>query len=121
VRSVLAVVVGYLVFAGSAALLFQITGQAPHAPASPEFMASSILYGVVFAGLGGYVAARVARHQPARHAALVAGLIALGAVISLVMGSGSAWSQVAAILLMAPAAWVAGYWRARRAAVAQRD
>jgi hypothetical protein len=118
VRSVAAVVFGYLIFAVSAVLLFQISGQAPHAPASPAFMVGSTLYGVVFAALSGYVAGRLARHHPVRHASAVAGLIALGAAASLLgqARSGGVWSQLAALLLMAPAAWVGGYWRSRQAA-----
>ena len=118
VRSVLAVLIGYLLFAASAAVLFRVTGQEPHAPASLLFMLGSVLYGVVFAALGGYLAARFAPRRPELHAAAVAGLIALGAAASLVArpGAGSAWSHLAALLLMAPAAWLGGYWRARATA-----
>jgi hypothetical protein len=113
VRSVAAVVLGYLIFAGSAVLLFQISGRAPHAPASPAFMVGSTLFGVVFAALGGYVAGWVAQRHPARHASVV-----LDSLASLLTqpGPGASWSQLAAILLMAPAAWGGGYWRARQRA-----
>jgi hypothetical protein len=115
VRSVAAVVLGYLIFAGSAVLLFQISGRAPHAPASPAFMVGSTLFGIVFAAFGGYVAGWVAQRHPARHASVVAGLIVLGAAASLWAqpGRGASWSQLAAILFMAPAAWVGGYSRHR--------
>jgi ABC-type Mn2+/Zn2+ transport system permease subunit len=118
VRSIVAVVVGYLVFAGSAVALFQVSGQAPHAPASLPFMLGSTLYGILFAALGGYLAARLVPRRPELHGAAVAALIALGAAASLVArhGTGSVWSQVSAVLLMAPAAWGGGYLRARHAA-----
>jgi hypothetical protein len=109
-RSVIAIVVGYLIFGLSAALLFQLTGQRPHEAADPAFILSSVAFGVVFAFLGGYIAARIAPRHPRRHAAAVGLLIAVGAVASLVMsGSGSAsWSQVAALMFMAPGAVAAG-------------
>jgi MFS family permease len=109
-RSVIAIVVGYLIFALSAALLFQLTGQQPHEAADPAVMLSSVAVGVVFAIVGGYVAGRIAPRHPRRHAAVVGLLIAVGAIISLVMsGSGtSSWSQVAAVMFMAPAAVAAG-------------
>jgi hypothetical protein len=115
-RSVAAVVVGYLIFALSAVVLFQITGQRPHGPASTAFMVGSLVYGVGFAALGGAVAARLAPARPVLHAAIVGGLILLGAAVSLLTsGTGSHWSQIAALLFMTPAAWLGGYWRTRRA------
>jgi multisubunit Na+/H+ antiporter MnhE subunit len=110
IRSIAAVAAGYLVFAGSAALLFQLSGQPPHAPASRAFEIGTIIWGVVFALIAGWLTARIAVRHPAMHAVVLAALIALGALLSLLLSSsGSAiWTQVAALLLMAPAALAGG-------------
>ncbi len=113
-RTIAGVIVGYLIFGVSAALLFALSGRQAHDPASPAFMVTAIIYGIVFAFVGGWVAAMAARR---RSAALAVGIIiAVGALISLVAspGSGAIWSQVAALVLMAPAASLAGRFSRRR-------
>jgi hypothetical protein len=109
-RSVGAVIAGYLVFGISAAVLFPATRHDPHAPASTGFMVATTIYGMVFAAAGGYLAARIAGRRPRAHAVAVAAIIALGALVSLIAspGAGSTWSQTAAIFFMAPAAIVGG-------------
>jgi hypothetical protein len=117
-RTVAAVVGGYLIFALSAVALFHVTGRDPHAPQPIWFVAATVAYGIVFATLAGFVAARCARARPLRHAAGVAVLLALGATVSLVAhpGVGATWSQWGALILMAPSAVLGGYLapRARR-------
>ncbi len=107
-RAIAGVIVGYLIFGVSAALLFALSGRPAHHTAPTVFMVGSIIYGMAFAFLGGWVATIVGRR---RGTALGVGiLIAVGALISLVASpAGNAiWSQVAALVLMAPAAALAG-------------
>lgn len=108
-RSVGAVIAGYVVFAVSAVLLFQLSGIDPHAEQSVPFMVFAVLYGMGFAALGGLLAIRLAPSRPALHAVLLTGLIALGATVSLIArpGAGATWSQWTAIFLMAPCASLA--------------
>jgi hypothetical protein len=115
-RSVLAVIVGYLIFALSAFAFFQISGQPPHQAASMPIMLGSIAFGMVFALLGGYVAAWLARRRPLAHGVAVAAVLALGAAISLLstLGNGAIWSQAAALALMAPCAVFGGWLRLRQ-------
>jgi hypothetical protein len=115
-RSVVAVVIGYLVFAASAVVLFRLTGQDPHAPAQVGFMLLSILYGVLFAALSGYVAARVAGRYEFEHSLGVASVIAaVGATSLLTRPGGSViWTELAALLCMAPSAMAGGWFRARQ-------
>lgn len=116
-RSIGSVVLGYLLFALSALLFFQLSGQRPHAAASPSIMAASVLVGVIAAFAGGFLAARLAGRKPVVHGAAVAAILAVGAIVSLVstLGHGAIWSQVAALALMAPSAVLGAWTCARRA------
>ena len=118
VRSILAVVTGYLIFALSSFVFFQVSGQAPHQAASMRVMVGSIAFGMAFALLAGYVAAWIAGRRPLVHGIAVAVLLALGAAISLLstFGSGAVWSQTAALVLMAPCAVLGGWLRMRQVA-----
>src|SRR5262245_44096807 len=114
-RSAGAVVAGYFVFAMSAATLFQLTGTDPHLDAPWTFKIASIVWGAVFALVAGWLAAHVAVRRPATHAAVVALLSAAGAIASIVMQAAAAkWSQLSALAVMAPCAWLGGVMAARR-------
>ena len=107
-RSIGAVAAGYLVFGSSAALLFQMSGQLPHEQAPVGFKIGSIVWGAVFALVAGWLTARIAARRPATHAAVLAGVIALGAVISLAAASGAMWWQLSALAVLAPCAGLGG-------------
>ena len=115
-RRALGVVVGYVIFAATAVLLFRLTGHDPHAVQPASFIIGSVAYGMLFAALGGYVSAVVGGGSPRVQAGLVALLIALGATVSLLAGpkAGSMWSRLTALFLMAPSAILGGLARARR-------
>ena len=68
------------------------------------------MYGILFAALGGFIAVRVSRSHSLRHVAAVAVLIAAGAIVSVLTapGADAKWSQLSALLLMAPAALAGG-------------
>jgi hypothetical protein len=110
-RSVIAVVTGYLIFAISSGLLFQLSGRDPHVMPDIGFFISSILWGVAFAMLGGFVASRIAAGRKSLHALGVAAMIAVTAVAAMLVewNAGSVWSQAGVLLLMAPAAASGGY------------
>ncbi len=82
-----------------------------------SIMLGSTAFGMAFALLGGYVAARLALRRPLAHGAAVAAVLALGAAVSLIstLGNGAIWSQVAALVFMAPCAVLGGWLRARQA------
>src|SRR3954471_388348 len=108
-RSVGAVAAGYLAFGIPGALLFLLSGQYPHATASAAFEVASIVWGAVFALVAGWLTARIAGRRPATHAAVVAALIAAGALVSIAADRSHAiWSQVSALAIMAPCAWAGG-------------
>ena len=114
-RSIVAVFLGYALFAVTSFALFRVTGHDPHAPASAGFMLVTLVEGIVFASAGGYVAAWIAGRKPVAHAVAVAVLLAIGAAVSLAatLGHGAVWTQVAALAFMAPSAVLGGWWRAR--------
>jgi uncharacterized membrane protein YedE/YeeE len=101
-------VLGYLLFAGSAFLLFHATNTDPHAPASISFEVSAVVYGMLFALLAGYIASLIGGRPHFVAAWIVGALIAAGAIVSMIMTVVS-WSQVTAVLFMAPAAVVGGW------------
>ena len=118
-RSIASVLLGYIVFAVSAFSYFKIVKQAPHEAAPLSIMLGSIAIGIVAAYLGGYLAALLAGRRPLTHGIAVACILALGAAASLAstLGHGGAiWSQVAALVLMAPSAAAGGWFRSRRRA-----
>lgn len=114
-KSILAVIVGYAVFAISAGALFHLSGQDPHGEASVPFMVGATVYGVAFALLGGYISGWIAGRRPAAHGLAVAGVLAIGAGVSLIatLGKGYVWSQIAALATMAPASALGGWLRGR--------
>ena len=116
VRSVIAVIAGYLVFAVSALLLFRLSGRDPHAPAEIGFVIVTIVYGMLFATLAGFLAALLGKRFEMEHALAVASLIAALGAASLLASvkSGAIWSQLAAILIIAPCAMLGGYLRQRQ-------
>ncbi len=114
VRRILGVVVGYAIFALSAVLLFRLSGRDPHLSQPGTFTAVSIVYGIVFAAVGGYVSGAVGGGSPRAQGRWVALIIALGATVSIIASprDGSLWSRLAALVLMAPSAAVGGIARA---------
>ena len=118
-RKIIGVIVGYLIFAISAGLLFQIVRRDPHAPTSISFMLVSFVYGAAFAALGGYVASTIARSGNLTQAIALAIVIALGATISILSqpGKGAIWSQLGAIFIMAPSALIGGWFKLRQRVV----
>jgi hypothetical protein len=115
-RSVAGVISGYLVFAISAVLLFALSGRNPHAVQDLPFVVLCTLYGMTFAGIGGYLAAAINRRRPLLHATIVAGIIAVGATVSLLTSpaTDATWSQWTALALMAPSAAAAGTVQGRK-------
>jgi len=118
-RVFLAVVAGYLIFAGSAVLFFRLTNVNPHSPAAVGFEALTLAYGFAFASLSGFVAGKLARRRDLGCGIALAIVIALGATVSMIArpGAGALWTQTAALVLFAPAA-LAGDWIRRRSRLA---
>jgi MFS family permease len=115
IRTMLAVFLGYLIFAFSAAILFHAADVDPHAPTGFGFGSFTAIYGLVFAVAAGFIAGRVGRRHDLACGIGVAVLIAAGATLSLIASPGAhaRWSQLVALVLCSPAA-LAGDWMRRR-------
>jgi hypothetical protein len=110
-RAIAGIIVGYLIFAVSAFLLFRLTHVDPHAPASLSFEVLAIAFGVIFAMLGGYIGVAISRKLWV--SPTIAIIIAAGAISSMV-ATGVNWSPIAALICMVPAALAGGWLRLRQ-------
>jgi peptidoglycan/LPS O-acetylase OafA/YrhL len=116
-REVLAGIAGYAIFVVCSVLLFMLGGYDPHREVSLQFQVTSICAGIVFALFAGYVTAALSPASPTRPVIVVSFLIGIVAILSLLTsGSAESWSQLAALLLMAPAVIVGGMLRRRQQA-----
>jgi peptidoglycan/LPS O-acetylase OafA/YrhL len=115
VRNIIAVIIGYTVFALSSVLLFQLTGQAPHQDAPLQFKIITIFYGLFFSVAAGYVAQLIARQTKLTMNYILAALIFLLAAMSIIFSKDTShWTQLFAMLIFAPASMIGGYLRSRR-------
>ena len=114
-RSLVAILLGYAVFAVSAVALFTISGYQPQSPARASFMILATANGACFGVAAGFVAAWVARKAYFMHAFAVGCIIAMGAAISLIVrpGEGAFWMQFLAMLLFAPLTLLGSHLRSR--------
>jgi hypothetical protein len=110
-RTIAGILIGYLVFAVPSFLLFRLAHVDPHLPASLTVKVIAIIYGVVFALLGGYLGTAIG--QKFWIAFTIAAILTAGAVSSMI-ATGINWSPLAALVGMAPATMVGGWLHMRR-------
>ena len=113
VRNVVAVIVGYLLFAVSAVLLFNLSGIDPHADASIGTIALVIVFGAVFAFAGGYLTKLIAATKTMIANYVLVVIMASFAAFSFFTSPGNHYTQIAAIFLFAPISLVGGLLRRR--------
>ena len=114
-RTVLGIIAGDIISVGSTLLLFYFARVDPHAPATPRFMALSIVYGIGFALLAGFVAGLISRRPDLVTGLLLACIIAVPAAITFFRSEQrTPWTQAAAFFLMAPAALMGDWLRKSR-------
>lgn len=115
-RAVVAGVAGYGLFLVCSVLLFWLSGYDPHSAVSRPFQIFSIVSGIVFAFVSGYITAGISPEAPMLPAMMVALLIAVTSILSMmVSGSAEMWSQLSTLLLMAPTVVVGARVRRDRA------
>jgi len=113
IRKILSVIAGYMVFAISSVLLFNLTAHHPHQDASATFKCVTIVYGVFFSILSGFVVQLIAAQKTLTLNYILAGLMFTLAAISLLISTGSHWTQLFAMFIFAPASIVGGYLKNR--------
>ncbi len=112
-RSILAIVIGYLVFAVPSVALLNVGVIDPHAPPSGRVFLFTLLYGVCFALLAGWLSVRLAGRPVLWPALVVAAVVAVLAAVSLAFAHGGYWTELSALILMAPAVVAGGAIRLR--------
>ena len=110
-RNIAAVIIGYLIFAVSAVMLFQISGIDPHAGARPGVVLLVVVFGAVFSFIGGFVAKLIAHSGSLIPNLVLAILIFSFAAFSLARSPGSHYTQIAAMVVFTPISLLGGYFR----------
>ena len=117
-RSILAVIAGYAVMAIAVMALFAIwfRGQVPTEAPSSEFMLFSIAYAFVFAVLGGYITALIARRSEMKHVLVLAAFGLLMGIVSMITAAGQEplWYQITNMVVMMAAVILGGYLRMKK-------
>ena len=91
---------------------FPGSGQVP----SPPWLVFNLAYGSLFAVLGGYIAAMLAKHAEIQHALALGGASMMLGLINLVnsLGRQPLWYLVALLVIVMPAVGLGGWLRARQ-------
>jgi hypothetical protein len=108
IRKILAVIISYVIFAASAVLLFNLTGQKPHADAAVKFKIITAAYGAFFSVLSGLILQLIVRTKSLTLNFVLAFIMAAFATISMLTSGGSHWTQLFAIIIFAPASLLGG-------------
>jgi RsiW-degrading membrane proteinase PrsW (M82 family) len=101
-RVILGFLAGYGISAASAILFFLAAKRDPHAPQPLWFIVATAVWGIAFALLGGFVAARIAGFRVGQAVGIA--IIVVSFLSMIFDARGAHWSQVVAMVLMAPAA-----------------
>lgn len=123
-RSILAVIGGYVVMSIGIMALFMVAFPNPTLAATPSmnFMLFSLAYGFVFAVIGGYVTAWIAKRAEMKHTLALIGLGIVMGIVSVVMAAVKQpkWYQSGNFVVMIAGNLLGGYLRARQVATSPR-
>ncbi|MFD2937906.1 hypothetical protein [Spirosoma flavum] len=108
------VVAGYALFVISSLLLFNLSGQKPHAQATTSFQMLTALYGIIFSFLSGLVVPLIAKVKTLKLNYMLGLIMASFAAFSFFKSEGSHWTQLLAIFIFAPFSVIGGmFWLKR--------
>ena len=115
-RSVFAVVTGYLIFLACILLLVHLSGHDPHGTFALPTMLVFTVFGMLFAALAGYLTVILARHAGLEHSfGLATVILATGAAFLLAeIDKEGIGLQIAALMIIAPMAMVGADFRLRQ-------
>lgn len=116
IRSIAAVILGYLAMAVAIGILFALWFRDPGTRATLAFMLGSVAYGFACAVAGGYIAAVVARRAEWQHVMALVGLSLLLGVVSMILAAGKEplWYQCANMVVLALGIMAGGQFRVSR-------
>jgi hypothetical protein len=122
-RSIGAVVAGYLVMAVAIMVMFIIAFPDPTVTPGMGFMIFSLAYGFLFGILGGWVCGLIARKAELKHAAVIAAIGILISILSMIFAAEQSpvWFQVANMVVLTIAVTAGGWLRARQRAKAAQS
>lgn len=113
-RKILAVIVGYIIFAATALAFFKVFNIEAHSAASTTVMIQTAINGIIFSTLAGWVTQLIAKTGSLKINYILALLIAAFATFSYFKASGEHWTQLMAIFIFAPVSIVGGWMAVRR-------
>ncbi|UCE40134.1 MAG: hypothetical protein JSV17_11770 [Candidatus Aminicenantes bacterium] len=104
IRSLLSLIVGYLIFVVSMLILWMVFGYKPKDVPPDGFLVFSIFCECLFALGGGYVAAFISNRKELVHTGILAGVVAIMGVLSLFWPHNelSWWANLATAFPIAP-------------------
>ncbi len=110
IRKILAVIVGYLLFAASALAFFKVFDIDAHSAASTAVMIQTAINGIIFSALAGCITQLIAKTGNLKINYILALLIAAFATFSYFKASGEHWTQLMAIFIFAPLSILGGWF-----------
>ncbi|RZK37139.1 MAG: hypothetical protein EOO90_25945 [Pedobacter sp.] len=114
IRKILAVIVGYIIFAATALAFFKVFDIEAHSSASTSVMIQTAINGIIFSALAGWITQLIAKTDNLKINYILALLIAAFATFSFFKASGEHWTQLMAIFIFAPVSIVGGWLVVRR-------
>jgi peptidoglycan/LPS O-acetylase OafA/YrhL len=108
-RKILSVIAGYMAFAISSVLLFNLTHHHPHQDAPWNFKLITIACGVFFSIIAGVVVQLIAKQKTLALNYILAAVMFGLAGISMALSGGSHWTQIFAMFIFAPISILGGY------------
>jgi hypothetical protein len=118
-RTVVAVIVGYVIFGLSAVVLFKGTGHSPGVIPTTAFAAVSVGVGLLSAIAAGWTTARLAPQSGTSHAVILAILMIFSGLVSFFFAPG-VWFQLLTMFVFAPAAMAGGMMGQGRRGIGNR-
>jgi hypothetical protein len=105
---ILAIIVGYIIFAAGAIAFFYVFDIEAHSTASTTIMIQTVVNGIIFSALAGWITQLIAKTGNLDINYILALLIAAFATFSYFKANGEHWTQLMAIFIFAPVSILGG-------------
>ncbi|MDQ7949232.1 MAG: hypothetical protein REI78_03445 [Pedobacter sp.] len=108
IRQIWAIVLGYAFFAIASLTYFQLLGRNPHAAPSYPLMMVTAGYGVLVSLIAGVITRSLTKNKSSLAVRWLCAIMAAFATFSYFKSDGNHWTQLLAIFVFAPSAFVGG-------------